>query len=97
MKEKIEQIMTERGVTKRELARRLGILPQNVNVFITTDNLSKLQKVADVIGCDVADFISKPLQEEINGYIEFNGVVYRIKTLDDFNSVATIITQNVSK
>ena len=82
--------MADRGITKRELAKRLGILPQNVNGYIATDNLSKLQKVADAIGCDISDFLSPlPQQDmaEINGYIEYNGEIHKIQTMDDFNKL----------
>lgn len=88
MKERIEQVMTERGVTKRELARRLGILPQNVNVTIATENLSKMKQIAEAIGCDVTDFLAEPQPiQEINGYIEYEGEIYKIKSINDFNDL----------
>lgn len=88
MKDRIEHLMEEKGVNKRELARRLGILPQNVNVTLQTENLSKLQQIADAIGCDVRDFLTEPQKtQEINGYIEYDGEIYRIKTITDFNNL----------
>lgn len=94
MKDRIEQIMIQKGVSKRELAHKLGILPQNVNVTIATENLSKLRQIADAIGCDVSDFLTDKLQNTINGYIEYNGEIYRIKNIDDFNKLAINIAHN---
>lgn len=88
MRERIEKIMEDKGVNKRELARRLGILPQNVNVALSSENLSKLKQIADAIGCDVSDFFDKPQQPiVINGYIEYAGEIYRIKTINDYNDL----------
>lgn len=84
MKKRIEQVMAEKGVTKRELASRLGILPQNVNVTISTDNLSKLKQIADAIGCDVTEFLGQTNRPIINGFLEFQGEIFAIKDLRDF-------------
>ena len=90
LRQRIEEVMQEKGITKAEFARRWGCLPQNVNTLLDTDNLKKLTKIAEVIGCDVTDFMTanppKP-QPVINGYIEFDGVVYSIKSMSDFTKL----------
>ena len=94
VRKRIEEVMQEKGVTKTEFARRWGCLPQNVNSLLETDNLKKLTKIAEVIGCDVTDFITakeKEPQPSIYGYIEYNGVVYTIKNMSDYNKLQTII------
>ena len=94
---RIEQIMQEKGVTKAEFARKWGCLPQNVNSLLETDNLKKLTKIAEVIGCDVTDFITakgKEPQPSINGYIEYNGEVYAIKCTRDLTNLMTTIDKN---
>ncbi len=94
LRERIEKVMQEKGITKAEFARRWGCLPQNVNNLLNTDNLKKLTKIAEMIGCNVTDFITvneKEPQSSINGYIEYNGVVYTIKNMSDYNKLQTIV------
>ncbi len=89
VRNRIEEIMQAKGMTKAEFARIVGIKPQNVNTLLNTDNLKKLMKIAEVIGCDVADFLTVKPQEPqptINGYIEYNGEIYRIKSVRDLNN-----------
>lgn len=97
IRERIEEIMSEKGISKAEFARQLGIKPQNVNTLLDTDNLKKLKKIAEVIGSDVADFLENKPQEPqhlINGYIEFNGEIYRIKDVEDIKNLMTIIDKD---
>lgn len=98
LRHRIEDIMQEKGITKAEFARRWGCLPQNVNSLLETDNLSKLTKIAEVIGCDVSDFITantpKP-KPAIDGFIEFNKEIYRIKSTDDLNNLLKIIDRTI--
>ena len=101
LRENIEKEMQEKGITKAEFARRWGCLPQNVNNLLNTDNLKKLTKIAEVIGCDVTDFMTtsqlqKP-QPVINGFIEYDGVVYTIKSMSDFTKFKSIIERDNHK
>ena len=48
--EKGEQLLREKGLSKAEFARRMGIRRQNVNQLFTTKNLFVLRKAADVLG-----------------------------------------------
>ena len=96
VRERIEEIMKEKGISKAEFARRMNIKPQNVNVVLDTDNLKKLMKIAEVIGCDVSDFlVNKPQEPQhvINGHIEYDGVVYKIKSIEDLNNINDLIKQ----
>ena len=97
VRERIEVIMKEKGISKAEFARRMNIKPQNVNVVLDTDNLKKLMKIAEVIGCDVSDFLVNNNQEPqhvINGFIEYDGVVYAIKSMNDLINFQGIINQS---
>ncbi len=51
----IEKILRDRGVTKRELAEKLKIAPQNVSRTIKrlTDNYSEIESVLQMIGYDL--------------------------------------------
>ncbi|MDD6583083.1 MAG: helix-turn-helix transcriptional regulator [Bacteroidales bacterium] len=93
----MEQVMTEKGVSKVELARRLDIKPQNVNSAISTENLSKLRHIADVLGCEFSELIDDVKTTcEINGFVEVEGVIYRISNISDYYKLGTIIEQKAN-
>lgn len=60
MKSKLNVVLAERRVTKRELARRLGVRPETVWRWSTDDGignvpLERLARIAEALGCGVAD------------------------------------------
>lgn len=90
LRQRIEEIMLAKGITKAKFASKIGCLPQNVNALLETKNLDKLVKIAEVIECDVTDFMTPKApqpQPVINGYIEYEGEVFAIKSMADFNKL----------
>jgi hypothetical protein len=54
MTEKIRILLVKRGnISEAELARRLGLLPQNFNAKMKRDNFTEgdLRRIAEVMGC----------------------------------------------
>jgi hypothetical protein len=71
----------------------MGVAKQNVNLLLNTNNTQKLEKIAEVLGMEFTDLFvlnNKP-QEELNGFIEYKGEVYRIKTKADLIELLNII------
>ena len=56
----IKDVLKKYGITQIELAERMGINRVSLNVTLNNPNikLSTLDKLADAIGCDVAEFFS---------------------------------------
>jgi hypothetical protein len=69
MTEKIRILLVKRGnIPEAELARRLGLLPQNFNVKMKRDNFTDkdLQRIAEVMNCTFkAGFTLNDTGEEI--------------------------------
>ena len=69
MTEKIRILLVKRGnISEAELARRLGLLPQNFNVRMKRDNFNEadLKQIAEVLNCTFkAGFILNDTGEEI--------------------------------
>jgi transcriptional regulator with XRE-family HTH domain len=69
MTEKIRILLVKRGnISEAELARRMGILPQNFNRQMKRDNFTEkdLQRIAEVLNCDFeAGFVLKDTGERI--------------------------------
>ena len=97
IKLRIAEILQEKGISKTEFAERMGIKKQNVNVLLETNNIRKLEEIASVLNVSLTDLwqdetISQP---SINGFIEFEGEIYTIKTVDDYKNLYQKILQTL--
>lgn len=56
---RLKEILSEKGITQKELAERLGISTVGMSKIATGDNpsLSSLQKIADAIGVPVWELL----------------------------------------
>ena len=86
---RIAEILQEKGISKTEFADMMGIKKQNVNVLLETNNIKKLEEIANALSVDITDLwkgknVSEP---SINGFIEINGEVFTIKSVEDFNKL----------
>lgn len=86
---RIAEILQEKGISKTEFAELMGIKKQNVNVLLETNNIKKLDEIANTLGIEITDLwkgknVSEP---SINGFIEINGDVFSIKSVEDFNKL----------
>ena len=89
IKLRIEDILRERGISKTQFAEMMGIAKQNVNLLLNTTNTTKMEKIAEVLGVKFTDLFvydGEP-QEELNGFVEYKGEVYRIKTKTDLENL----------
>ena len=93
---RIEEILRSRGISKTQFAEMCGIQKQNVNALLDTSNIKKLQEIANVLDVKLTDLIVENMVEcsPINGYIEFNGQVHSIKSIDDLNNFVAIVNSN---
>ena len=90
---RIEEILRSRGISKTQFAEMCGIQKQNVNALLDTSNIKKLQEIANVLEVKLTDLIVENTAERapINGYIEFNGEVHSIKSVEDLNNLVAIV------
>ena len=64
------------------------IAKKNVNLLLNTTNTTKMEKIAEVLGVKFTDlFVYDGEQEELNGFVEYKGEVYRIKTKADLENL----------
>lgn len=65
----IKETLKQRGLTQNELAERLGINRVSLSRLLSDKNdmrISTIKKIADAIGCDVAEFFSPAATAEHN-------------------------------
>ncbi len=88
IKLRLEEILKEKGITKTEFAEKMGIKKQNVNLLLQTSDLRKLEKIAEALNVRLIDLITKEKTvENIDGFIEINGIIHRIKSRQDIENL----------
>lgn len=86
---RIAEILAERGISKTQFADMMGVKKQNVNLLIETNNIQKLEQIAETLGVHLSDLIiddNQP-QDELNGFVEYKGEIYRIKNKADLENL----------
>lgn len=57
---RVKEVIKEKGLTSIEVAERMGISQSSLSRALNNNTtVEMLQKIADAIGCDIADFFVK--------------------------------------
>ena len=86
----IAEVLQEKGVTKTEFARIMGIQKQNVNSLLETNNIRKIEEIAEKLGTKFSDLVTDTDAEPqpvVSGYIEFAGEIVKISSMEDIERV----------
>lgn len=97
---RVEEILKEKGISKVMFADMMGIKKQNVNVLLETNNIKKLEEIANVLNVKLMDLwidTERQTESPINGFIEYKDHIYTIKTVEDFNRLVEIVNSNFMK
>ena len=90
IKLRIAEVLAEKGISKTEFARLMGIQKQNVNALLETNNIRKIEEIAEKLGLKfsnlVTDTESDP-QPTVSGYIELAGAIIKISSVEDIEMV----------
>ena len=80
-----DEILRSKGISKTEFAEMMGIKKQNVNSLFQTKNIITLRRAAKVLDVPFELLISNADEPdiEINGYIEINGKMVKVKDRSD--------------
>ncbi|MBQ2784094.1 MAG: helix-turn-helix transcriptional regulator [Alistipes sp.] len=87
---RIAEILSERGITKTQFAEMMGIKKQNVNSLLETNNIRKIEEIADKLGLKFSDLVVDSdfgQQPAVTGYIEFAGEIVKISSVEDIEMV----------
>ena len=89
IKLRVSEILVEKGISKTRFAEMMGVQKQNVNLLLNTNNIQKLEQIAEALGVEFsALFVSdKPVEESVNGFVEYRGEVFRIKSKTDLEEL----------
>ena len=76
-------------LTKAAFAEKMGVMAQNVKKVFETKNVCTLMKAADILGTSLDVLISGKEQTDnrINGFVEIDGVIYKLKSRRDIEDI----------
>ena len=86
----IEEILKERGISKTQFAEMMGVAKQNVNLLLKTNNIKKVEEIANKLGVKFSDLInddSQTTKSNIIGFIEVDGEVVKVSSVQDLEEV----------
>lgn len=82
--EHADEILSVKGLTKSAFAKELGISAQNMKKWQATKDISNLSRIANVLSEDINYLLFGNIEKkDIQGYLEYDGVIRRIKNVDD--------------
>ena len=91
-----EELLAKAGLKKFEFADKIGVARQNLKkVVIDSNNIQMLNKAANILGVSLSTLIGGMENNEtsrINGYVEVDDVVYKIKSKEDLMAIVEHIT-----
>ena len=90
IKLRIAEVLAEKGISKTEFARLMGIQKQNVNALLETNNIRKIEEIADKLGVKFSDLVTDTDAEPqpgVSGYIEFAREIVKISSVEDIERV----------
>ena len=100
--DKIRELIEEKGLTQRQFAELVGIHYITLCNNLKNDNFShkSIEKIADVFGLSVYDLLADEIQDrnastDLEGYIEYNGEIIKIKSYSQFKKLAEQIEYEV--
>lgn len=89
IKLRIAELLVEKGISKTRFAEMMGVAKQNVNLLLSTNNIQKLEQIAEALGVEFSELFvnDKPVEEAVNGFVEYRGEVFRIKSKTDLEEL----------
>jgi len=91
----VKRIMKQKGVTFEQLAAKMGQTKGTLSASIGKDGnptLKKLETIAQHLDCSVGDFFND--EQAINGFIEYGGTIYRIRSVEDLKHLLEVVQTN---
>ena len=80
---RIKELLKERNITMTTLANALGVNRVNVYHIIEKPTYERLLQISEVLYVPVRDLFSSTTKNNVDGYLEYNGTIYKITSMRD--------------
>jgi len=83
------EILKERGLSKAQFAKAMGVIPQNINKLVGTKNICTLTNIANYldIPLQVMLFGKDENEQDIHGCIYIDGIAHLVNSKEDLSSL----------
>ena len=89
MELRVKSICKEKGLLMEELANKLGVARVNLTKTINGNpTIGTLEKIAEALDVPFLDLFENNEKSEANGYVELDGVIYKITNKEDIKHLA---------
>lgn len=79
----IDQLLKEKGISKTDLAKKMGMSRENLYRIINGNpTLENLEKIANSLGVNLGKLFN-----DMNGYVELNGVIHKVTCKEDLENI----------
>ena len=90
-KERITELLSQKGMTKAEFAKRIGVERNNLDVYLSAKkkDVNLVVKMAEALGLNLYDFlgIKEPDAKDVYGFLYVNGDPIRIDSKEDLRKL----------
>jgi len=96
MEYRIKELLREKKCSITELADKIGIQRETLSRIINGASTSSdtLQKIADALEVPISELFEHPKQDGVAGFIEHNGVIYKISSVADIEDLLKKIKES---
>ena len=86
MKLQVKKILKQKGITQRELAKRMGIHPESLTrILAGNPTMSTLGNLAKALEVEMSELFEVEHVIKISGYLEVGGVIHKINSKMDLD------------
>jgi transcriptional regulator with XRE-family HTH domain len=97
MKKQVKQLCKDQGLTLEELANRVGIKRETITRALDekkgNPTLRTIQGIAKALNVSLCKLLEGS-ETGLNGYVEYNGKIYKIQSVDDLEKLLGLLKVN---
>lgn len=87
-----EELLKQAGLNKARFAEQMGVARQNIQKTFETKNVFTLMRAAEILNTPLTVLIyGEEAKSSIDGFVEINGVTYRLKSREDIEDLLSRI------
>ncbi len=88
-KDYILGLVEQRGMSKAEFAKQMGIVRQNLDAMLESKkkDINTVIRMAEILGLSLDEFLYGKQTVKINGFVSVDDTIYTISQKDDLQRV----------
>ena len=81
---RIEEILKEKGLNKKDLASIMGITKSTLSSNLKNPSLKTLKNISNKLNVPLSQFFNK---NDLYAFIEFQGIIYKATSVDEIEEI----------